>query len=791
MEAEVAALRQAGYDVALFATRTDELEGDRLYRVRAAMRVVTGRGANPLDALRKFDPDLVHVHNLFPNFGRRWVEEVQVPLVHTLHNFRPLCANGLLLRDGAVCTRCPSGDRWAGLRFGCYRDSRLATLPLTVANRRGPMADPLIRRADRLIVLSDRQRQVYEDAGVPPERMVLSPNFLPDELEPGWSNAPRQGGWLFVGRLSEEKGILRLLETWPPGESLTIVGDGPQREAVELLGSRVGAEIMGKISRSAVVEIMRRRAGLVFPSICYEGFPLVYAEALAVGLPVVAFEPSAVASAVAHDRTGVVADWEREGVESALREISSGGDPLRAHCRQVFEALYSQQRFCDRVSVLYGSLVAERKPKRPPEEYLLGPEMSANRSTAHLDAAPESERGGATKPESAGNYSSLVAGHAPEVVVVQKALPHYRVDLFEQLRDRLEAHGVQMRLLTDPADPTAVARREVVRVTPWSEIVRNRSWRIGGRQLIWQPVLRKVRSADLVIVEQASKLLVNYPLLAWSRLGGPKVAYWGHGANLNKEEASSIGEALKSKLILEADWWFCYTDGTADLIRNYGVPLDRMTVVQNAVDTNRVREMRSVITDKDLVEERRSLGIGAGPVAVSIGSLYDAKRPEFLLAAADHLRGMTPGFELIVIGDGPSRDLLDTAARKRPWLHVLGALHGQELVRAASLACLLLNPGLVGLPILDAFSLGLPIVTCELPCHSPEIEYLKPGVNGLILPNATRPYQYAMEVSTLLQDPERLRRLAAGAQESGHRYTLEEMVDRFAAGILAALGRLP
>lgn len=360
VSAEVAALRRAGHDVALFAAHTDDLERDRFYPVKAAWRVATGRGASPLEMLWGFQPDVVHVHNLFPNFGRRWVKDVDVPLVHTLHNFRPLCANGLLLRDGSVCMLCPNGDRWAGLRHGCYRSSRVATLPLAWANRKGPMSDPLLRRANRLIVLSDRQLQVYRDAGVPHDRLVLSPNFLPDELDPGRSDVSSREGWLFVGRLSEEKGITQILEIWPRDVPLTVVGDGPQRSIVERLAVRCEARVLGKLPRSEVIEQMRLARGLIFPSVWYETFGMVYAEALAAGLPAVAFEPSTVAAAVRREGTGTVSRRTTEAVADALSWVRENERALRFRCRQVFEASYNETEFCGRTIELYKGLSGQR-----------------------------------------------------------------------------------------------------------------------------------------------------------------------------------------------------------------------------------------------------------------------------------------------------------------------------------------------------------------------------------------------------------------------------------------------
>lgn len=107
---QVRALGAAGHTVELFAAHTDELARDPLYPLRAAARVASGRGNSPLARLREFAPDVVHVHNLFPNFGRSWVRHWVGPLVATLHNYRPMCAAATLYRAGAVCTSCPDGD---------------------------------------------------------------------------------------------------------------------------------------------------------------------------------------------------------------------------------------------------------------------------------------------------------------------------------------------------------------------------------------------------------------------------------------------------------------------------------------------------------------------------------------------------------------------------------------------------------------------------------------------------------------------------------------------------------
>ena len=358
VESQYNALRRAGYEVQLFAAHTDHLEGSLLYPVRAAFRVATGRGANPLKAIRRFRPDVVHIHNLFPNFGRRWVNDLDVPVIHTLHNYRPLCANGLLLRAGRVCTDCLNGRRWSGLAHACYRGSHLATLPPAWAGRKGPLADPVISRADRLLVLTKLQRDLYARAGVPRQKMSVAPNFLPDELDAGFDPVARRRGFLFVGRLTEEKGIVKLLERWPSGTTLQIIGDGPAREQVERLArARDGVTLMRRASRREVLNAMRHCGYLVFPSVWYEGLPLVYLEALSCGLPVLAFQPCAPAQLVRSERTGLSLTWEQP-VSDMIAALPRPSPDLQAACRRTFEARYSEDAFLCRFASLVASVIS-------------------------------------------------------------------------------------------------------------------------------------------------------------------------------------------------------------------------------------------------------------------------------------------------------------------------------------------------------------------------------------------------------------------------------------------------
>jgi glycosyltransferase involved in cell wall biosynthesis len=348
MQAE--ALERTGHRVTLIAAHTDDRERSRLYPIKAGLATSTGLGQSPELALRAARPDVVHVHNLFPNFGRRWTLRWGGPIVTTLHNYRPICPAATLYRDGAVCTECL--DRKSSVPsviHGCYSDSRVRTLPLAASTRFAN--DPLLRASSRILVLTSRMKSIYETAGVPTEKLQILPNFLPTTDDPA-GQGQGGNGWLYVGRLSAEKGIEQLVRDWPAGYRLTVVGSGPLQHKLSAVNSEI--DVRGPVSPDEVSRLMRTSKGLVFPSRWFEGLPTVYLEALAAGTPVLAWQPSSVASLVALDGTGLVV----QNLDAAIKQADSVFHSLRDHCRKVFEKKYTEGTWLDQIERLYEDVVS-------------------------------------------------------------------------------------------------------------------------------------------------------------------------------------------------------------------------------------------------------------------------------------------------------------------------------------------------------------------------------------------------------------------------------------------------
>jgi L-malate glycosyltransferase len=371
------------------------------------------------------------------------------------------------------------------------------------------------------------------------------------------------------------------------------------------------------------------------------------------------------------------------------------------------------------------------------------------------------------------------------VLIVETFIPEYRVPFFERLYEALGREEVVLRVAY--GQQSKIDGQGSARIPPELGFgIRTRNYWLFNARVLLQPVLREIARADLVIVEQANKHLVNYLLLALSFLGIRKVAFWGHGWNRQRRSANSLSEKVKARLVLYPDWWFAYTDGTARYLQSKGVPVEVITVVQNSLDVRLFQSQLSEIGERDLERARAELGMPPDSlVGIFCGRLHRDKHLRFLLGASRKIKARIPGFHLIVIGDGPERRVVEAFAQREGWVHPVGARLGSEKALYFRLAQVALYPGAMGLGILDAFACGLPVITTDTPRHGPEIDFLENGGNGVMC----RPVisDYADAVAGVLSDRSLSCRLHAGALAGADRYSLEAMVDNFKNGILRCL----
>lgn len=361
VEAELALLRSGGHVVETYLRHNDEIDG--LPRARLAREALWSGGTTAdIEALvAAFAPDVIHVHNTHPLISPSlyWAAARQrVPVVQTLHNFRLLCPQGMLLREQRVCEDCLGHLPWRGVVHRCYRGSaaQSAVVAATVTLHRG--LGTWRAKVRRYIALNGFCRDLFVRGGLPADRIVVKPNFVD---VPAGAQAARRGG-LFVGRLSVEKGIGVLAAALhrAPGVELDVIGSGDHEADLDGLPH---VRRLGFMTLPDILERMRRARWLVVPSLWYENFPRTIVEAYACGLPVIA------------SRLGALPELVDDGVTGLLFEPGAADDLARvlawaeahphemarmgAAARERYDALYTPGRNLRMLEGIYADAITE------------------------------------------------------------------------------------------------------------------------------------------------------------------------------------------------------------------------------------------------------------------------------------------------------------------------------------------------------------------------------------------------------------------------------------------------
>lgn len=365
---EAALLREYGHEVIEYTARNDEI--DHLNKVAASVQTVWSAHSKQALAgvIAKERPAVMHVHNWFMRLSPSIyaaAREQSVPVVQTLHNYRLMCPAAIFYRDGHVCEDC-MGKAFAlpAVKHACYRESKLASAvvagTLTIHRARGTWKNGV----DRYIALTDFARQKFIEGGLPADKITVKPNFL--QQDPG--SGQRQGGYfLFIGRLTPEKGILRLVDAWRELDAsipLKILGEGPEENAVREKIAAYGlknVEMLGQQPRAETLRLLRDAYALVQASEWYEGFPMTLVEAMACGVPVVAGNLGAMSTVIRDGVNGLhFAPGDSVDLARAVRQLwsdAAGAQKMAAAARAEYDAKYTASRNYDMLKSIYDALV--------------------------------------------------------------------------------------------------------------------------------------------------------------------------------------------------------------------------------------------------------------------------------------------------------------------------------------------------------------------------------------------------------------------------------------------------
>lgn len=254
------------------------------------------------ELIDKERPDVCHVHNTFPLVTPVVYQVAQsknVPVVQTLHNYKMVCTNSLLFRDGEVCELCLNESLYKSVKYRCYRGSYIATAAQAHVIQYHRKIGTWDNAIDKYICLTDFQRDKLISGGMNSEKMLVKHNFLSE----AGTNLQLGSFFLFVGRLNDSKGLQDLLYLFRQNKSSKFVLIG-KSENPEVFSEFGNVDYLGEQERNVVLEHMRKCRAVLFPSKYYEGMPMVILEAFSHKKLVIARNTGAMSSMIKHEFNG-------------------------------------------------------------------------------------------------------------------------------------------------------------------------------------------------------------------------------------------------------------------------------------------------------------------------------------------------------------------------------------------------------------------------------------------------------------------------------------------------------
>jgi glycosyltransferase involved in cell wall biosynthesis len=368
VEQDIQLLREHGHEVDCYTKHNDEIDRYSLLQKSSLLFSTTWSGQayrEIEERIRLFQPDVIHSQNFFPLISPSMYDAAKkfhIPVVQTLRNYRLMCCNGLFFRDGKMCELCLNRIPLAGVRYGCYRDSRIQSLAVALMIAHHRLSKTWQNKVSRFITLGNFAKGKFIEGGLPAEKISIRPNFL--QNAPEYTGIKREGFALFIGRLSAEKGIQTLLKAWKLllDIPLVLVGDGPMKGWVEDFVRNENLSnvlLAGRLDQAGVFDYLHRAEMLIVPSEWYETFGRVVMEAFASGTPVIASRIGALQDLVAHEETGLLFQpGDSRDLAAKVRQMS-GDKSLREILSQRARVLFKEQYSSDRAYTLLMEIYAQ------------------------------------------------------------------------------------------------------------------------------------------------------------------------------------------------------------------------------------------------------------------------------------------------------------------------------------------------------------------------------------------------------------------------------------------------
>lgn len=358
-------LRSKNHKITLFTQHSDIInEFTPLEKASLSWRISWSRQSyNEVEKLIVNEkPDIAHICNTFPLISPSVYyacHKHNIPVVQTVQNYRLFCASGILFRENKVCEECLGRSGTRAINYGCYRNSRIQTIPIFLMHQIHRLLKTWDKYVDVYVAATEFSRQKLIEGGLSPERVEVKPNFflsIPDVSDNHGDYA------IFFGRLSVEKGVRTLLNAWKNlnGIPLKIVGDGALREEVENTIKSMNnpsIQFLGFRPHEECLELLKSARFMIMPSEWYEGFPMTIREAFASGKSVIASRMGAMAEIVTDEKTGLLFETgNSDDLASKVRWLYNHADidiSMGKNAREEFENKYTAEKNYEILTNIY------------------------------------------------------------------------------------------------------------------------------------------------------------------------------------------------------------------------------------------------------------------------------------------------------------------------------------------------------------------------------------------------------------------------------------------------------
>jgi len=369
-EYEIALLRESGHNVVEYRSDNHSLVGDSMFEV--GIRSIWNQQAyrQIVNLVRERKIDLVKIDNFFPQISPAVYYAAHfagVPSVQTLRNYRIGCPGALLYRNGSICEKCVGKNfAWPGILHGCYRGSHIVTAAPALMSALHRVAGTWQHRVTAYVALTDFSRDKFVEIGLPAEKIFVKPNFAPDT-----GTRPGAGGYaLYVGRLSQGKGVDTLIEAWKllgNPIKLKIVGSGPLHGEFATATATSSVELLGEQPLARVYELAGDASMVIFPSTWFETFGRIVAESFALGTPVIAARLGSMPAMIDHQKSGLLFEpGDSQSLAAQVRWMLDHKErwpAMRAAARAAYEQNYTPARNYQRMMEIYSWAISKQSAK--------------------------------------------------------------------------------------------------------------------------------------------------------------------------------------------------------------------------------------------------------------------------------------------------------------------------------------------------------------------------------------------------------------------------------------------